>query len=281
MKIIKIFNNNVVLVNKNEQEIIVTGKGIGFKKKIGDSVSSDDIEKVYNLQKENTKHFIELLNDIPFEHLQVSTTIIDECKKELGVEFNESIYISLTDHISNAIKRYEEKIELENILMLPITKIFKKEYNFAKKSLDVINRTLNINLPNSEINSITLHLVNEQKNSKKNTNYESIKRINEIINIIRRVLKIELDEESVYFSRFITHLNYFVMKFDERENADFEDNELFDIVKNKYRQSYIVVEKIEEFVLENYNYKMSQEDKLYLILHITKTVKNCKLSKGE
>ena len=39
MKAIKIFNNNVVLVNdKNKQQRILFGKGIGFGKHVGDEI---------------------------------------------------------------------------------------------------------------------------------------------------------------------------------------------------------------------------------------------------
>ena len=39
MKIVKIFNNNAVAtISKNKEDLILTGSGIGFQKKIGDEV---------------------------------------------------------------------------------------------------------------------------------------------------------------------------------------------------------------------------------------------------
>ena len=43
-------NNNVVSAyNDNGKEIVVVGKGIGFQKKIGDSVKQELVEKVFLL----------------------------------------------------------------------------------------------------------------------------------------------------------------------------------------------------------------------------------------
>lgn len=48
MKIIKIFNNNAVAtITEDKNDLILTGSGIGFQKKIGDEVNEDRIEKRY------------------------------------------------------------------------------------------------------------------------------------------------------------------------------------------------------------------------------------------
>ena len=48
MKIIKIFNNNAVAtISDNKNDLILTGSGIGFQKKIGDEVDERRIEKRY------------------------------------------------------------------------------------------------------------------------------------------------------------------------------------------------------------------------------------------
>ena len=51
MKILKIFNNNAVAtVSSNGEDLILTGSGIGFKKKVGDEVDPSKIEKRYYYQ---------------------------------------------------------------------------------------------------------------------------------------------------------------------------------------------------------------------------------------
>ncbi len=46
MKIHKILNNNVVCtIKENNSEIILMGRGLGFQKKVGDTIDESKIEK--------------------------------------------------------------------------------------------------------------------------------------------------------------------------------------------------------------------------------------------
>ncbi|MDX5716890.1 CAT RNA binding domain-containing protein, partial [Clostridioides difficile] len=47
MKIIQILNNNVALVKRGKNEIIVFVKGIGFKKRVGQVINENEIERTY------------------------------------------------------------------------------------------------------------------------------------------------------------------------------------------------------------------------------------------
>uniref|UniRef100_UPI00336A9475 CAT RNA binding domain-containing protein n=1 Tax=Enterocloster aldenensis TaxID=358742 RepID=UPI00336A9475 len=49
MKISQILNNNVAVVKKGGSELIVYSKGISFRKKAGQSIGEDEIEKTYVL----------------------------------------------------------------------------------------------------------------------------------------------------------------------------------------------------------------------------------------
>ena len=56
MKIIKIFNNNSIAALSDELgDIILTGSGIGFQKKIGDLVDESHIEKTYIFKDKSEK----------------------------------------------------------------------------------------------------------------------------------------------------------------------------------------------------------------------------------
>lgn len=109
MRIEKILNNNVVVTrDKLNREMIVMGKGLAFKKKIGDAILEAGVDKEFHLTDDRlSRHFQKLAEDIPMEYLELSYEIIEYTKEKLDVTLNESIYISLTDHLYNAIKRYK------------------------------------------------------------------------------------------------------------------------------------------------------------------------------
>lgn len=50
MQIEKILNNNVVQAMDNDVEYIVMGKGLGFQKKVGETVDKEKVEKTFVLE---------------------------------------------------------------------------------------------------------------------------------------------------------------------------------------------------------------------------------------
>ena len=54
MKIIQILNNNVALVKRGKNEIIVFVKGIGFKKRVGQVINENEIERTYRGKRKYT-----------------------------------------------------------------------------------------------------------------------------------------------------------------------------------------------------------------------------------
>ena len=60
LKIIKIFNNNSIAALSDELgDIILTGSGIGFQKKIGDLVDESRIEKTYIFKEKLKSVYVE------------------------------------------------------------------------------------------------------------------------------------------------------------------------------------------------------------------------------
>ena len=118
MKIKKILNNNAIISeNDQTEEIIITGKGIAFGKKAGDLIDRDKIEKTFILKhNETSEKFKLLLEDIPVDYVSISYEIIEYAKNILNVQFNDFIYVTLTDHLNFAIKRHKESISYVNAL---------------------------------------------------------------------------------------------------------------------------------------------------------------------
>mgnify|MGYP001063498109 CR=1 FL=1 len=83
MKVIKKINNNVALaINEKKEEILVVGKGLGFKKTPYEITDDDIVEKIY-VSPKNIK-MIDLLNDIPIEDIYLAEEVIKAGKKILS-----------------------------------------------------------------------------------------------------------------------------------------------------------------------------------------------------
>ncbi len=274
MEIYKILNNNVI-VSKNEydKEIIAMGKGIAFKKKVGEHIEDELIDKVYTLSDEVSSKFQELAAEIPVEHMKISDDIIKYVKLKLGKKLNDSIYLSLCDHISTAILRHEEGVDVKNVLLWDIKKFYKDEFEIGKHGLEMIKEKLNVQLNEDEAGFIALHIVNAEMDEKLETIYEVTKVMQEILNIVKYFFHIDFDEDSVYFYRFITHLKFFAHRLITKSSyQDEQSDDLLDLIKIKYKNAYACCLKIKQFLKTNYAYDLSQEETLYLTIHIARVV---------
>ncbi|OTQ09647.1 hypothetical protein B6D11_13395, partial [Gilliamella apicola] len=105
MIILKKFNNNAVVVDKNGHEIVVMGNGLGFGVSKGDVVDINKIEKTFVLTESNQNILINTLSDVPSEYLKLTETVIAFAEHDLGYKFNEYFLLSLSDHLYHAILR--------------------------------------------------------------------------------------------------------------------------------------------------------------------------------
>ncbi len=274
MEIYKILNNNVIVSkNEHDKEIIAMGKEIAFKKKVGEHIEDELIDKVYTLSDEVSSKFQELAAEIPVEHMKISDDIIKYVKLKLGKKLNDSIYLSLCDHISTAILRHEEGVDVKNVLLWDIKKFYKDEFEIGKHGLEMIKEKLNVQLNEDEAGFIALHIVNAEMDEKLETIYEVTKVMQEILNIVKYFFHIDFDEDSVYFYRFITHLKFFAHRLITKSSyQDEQSDDLLDLIKIKYKNAYACCLKIKQFLKTNYAYDLSQEETLYLTIHIARVV---------
>ena len=274
MVIEKILNNNVVITtDENDKEIVVMGRGIAFNKRTGDHIPKDMVDKVFKLSDPDMSYkFKELISDIPLKYMELSNEIISNAKEKLGKRLNDSIYISLTDHMYTAIERAKEGINVKNALLWDIKRFYKEEFIIGLETLDYIEKNFEVRLPDDEAGFIALHIVNAQMDQDIEIIYEITHIMQEVTNIVKYYYGITFDEESVYYYRFITHLKYFAERL--LKNTSYENNEddLLDVIKVKYKNAYNCIEKIDEFMNKKYNYRLTDEEKLYLTIHVERVV---------
>ena len=272
----KVYNNNVILAfeNSSKKEVILTGCGIGFGKKPNDTIDDSKIEKKFVIQDNNFESKVnKLASEIPEEVFAVSSAIIEYAEKNLNTTLDEYIYISLTDHIYFALKRYKENLPIKNELLYELRRIHKKEYEIGKWAIEYINKTFNVNFLIDEAGFIAMHIINANHRESTNKSCLIMNIINQILDIIKNYYSIEFIEDEINFDRLLTHLKFFAKRLiDKTESIDTNNNGLLEIVKVQYKEGYDCVKQIKSFIEENYTYKVNDDEVLYLILHINRVI---------
>lgn len=264
----KIFNNNVVLaVGDDENELILMGKGIAFHKKVGDLIDDSMVDKKFF--EGLTGKLSELLKDIPQLHLELADEIIQSAKSQLSSKLSDYIYLTLTDHLDFAITRIQQGQNITNPLLWEIKKIYPKEYKIGLEALDRVKTRLGYVLPEDEAGSIALHLVNAQNGSSEmDQTIEITKMVQDILQIVNYYFGIDLDEDSINYSRFVVHLRFFGQRLLEKQTNPHAQNVLFAVVKEKYPNVFECVELIDRYIQKVTDTALSKSEMVYLILHI-------------
>ncbi|EOL50063.1 BglG family transcription antiterminator LicT [Enterococcus caccae] len=277
MKILKVFNNNVSLVlNDDNIEEIIMGKGVGFNKREGDVIDSALIEKRFVLEGNNSVSNLDnLLARIDIEDIELASDIIQLGEAELEQSIDDSILLTLSDHIGFVLNRAAEGLQMRSPLEWDIKQIYTKEYAFALKAVQMMREKTGIEIPDQEAAFITLHFVNAY-NSTSNMNETMLttKIIQSIIDIIKYHYGKEYDETSYDFTRFITHIRYFVKRQLDKEVSSNEDSTLINLIAVKYEQDYQCAVKIKTFLEQQYDWTISNDELMYLTLHLNRLSSN-------
>lgn len=269
MQIAKVLNNNVVVVlDEHRREQVVMGRGLAFQKRPGDVLDDSKIEKVFALQSDELVGRLgELLSQIPLEVMTTCDRIIDLARGRLG-KLQESLYITLTDHCHFAIERQKKGIALRNVLLWEIKRLYPKEFALGQEARAIIAKRLGVELAEDEAGFIALHLVNAQLNDEMHNTLHITRVMQEILNLVKYHFRFDYNEESLSYHRFVTHLKFFAQRLLGKNYVDSDDDSLYQVVKEKYRESFACAGKINRHIEKHYQHQLTTEEMMFLTIHI-------------
>ena len=273
MKVVRVFNNNAVLVeNEANEEMVLIGKGIAFAKKTGDLINEELIQKKFVFENSQLKEKLaKLFNEVPVNYIELTLDIVEMAGKELNTKFNSNIYIALADHIAYAVERCSNNETIKNALLWEIKKFYPNEFAAAMKALEMIRYETNIEMTEDEAGFIALHFVNGQSEGELMAQTVAVTKIVEdILHIVEYHFHFKIDETSLNYIRFVTHIQYFARRLFAKEVIDDGDDILFEQIKNRYQDSYNCSLKVKKYIGSNYHIDISNDELVYFILHINR-----------
>jgi len=271
----KVINNNLVRSHKDGREVLVMGKGLGFKKQKNDPIDGSLIERIYVIEtKEKRSHLEELISKIPYEFIQTANEIITFASNSLDKKLDDSIWLGLTDHISFAVERFEKGIPVRNVLLWEISRFHSHEFLIGKEALRIIEKRHGVSLPDDEAGFIALYIVNAQlpDETKIQETMHMTKSLQKMLDIVKYHFGIELNESSLHYERFVTHLKYFLQRIIKGKAILNDDLGFIDVVKTKYPNEYRCSRKIEDYIRNEYQCDLSDDELIYLAVHIRRVV---------
>lgn len=273
MNVIKVMNNSLLLAEDTDgKEVVVMGKGIAFCHRPGDHLNMDKVQKIFVLKDETvTKNYIRLIEETPSQHIEITNYIISYASERLNGKLSDQIFVTLMDHISYALFRYNKNIIIQNRLVWEVKSFYPKEFSIGLHAVDYINKKLSINLPEEEAANIAFHLVSAQtEQGDMEETILTVKMLKDIINIIQYNFSITLDKESINYSRFLTHLQFFIQRLLDGRLHESKNTFIYNQISKEYPDEIKCAKLIGKYVKNLLNKKITNEDILYLTIHIVR-----------
>lgn len=271
MRVLRIFNNNVVLASSGEGgEVVVTGRGIGFQAKQGDLIDEAKIAKVfYPADGRDPDHMAEMLAFIPAEHIR----LIIEAMAEAGMCQEQrdklTLVIALADHVGGAIRRAHDGDVLHMPLKEEVQQLYSEEYRQALGLVTAINERVRVPIPAEEAVAFTLHLVNASFTSGDlSYTYKMTGLIEQMIEIIKEDAGRQLDEISI--ARFITHLRYLFVRVSQQRQLTGEPKAVSDAVANSYPEAMACADRLASLAELRLGDALTGDEISYLALHVAR-----------
>lgn len=276
MRVVKVLNTSVVLaLDERGQEVILMGKGIGFRKTIGEALDADANDKMFVLRdREVNRNIIQLAAELNGEIFEVAKDIIDYAKSKYGMQLMDHIYLALTDHLAFAVQRTQEGIRFPGFYRMDVMRYHPQEYDVGRYAVGRIRETFQVELPESEVCNIAFHFINAQKDGPDHDNLRKMEEIAKgILEIVQYHFGIVYDQETVAYSRFVTHVQALAQRVTmDRQIPEEMADSLYEEIVPKCPEEFKCVNRVANFLESRYQIQITQQEKLYLTIHIRRVL---------
>lgn len=275
---VKSLNNNIVLAyGENQSEVVLFGTGIGFNRKQGDFIEESSVSKLFI--NDSNKRLVPMIKNLSEDIVSVTEEIIQYGCRVLEKQLHASVLIILADHFFFAIERVKNDQNIDNPLQWEVPHLYPREYEIGVKGVQLIEERLGVKLAPQEASFIALHFVNAQFETRDmNDTLKMTEIISRILDIVNYHFQLNLDETSLYYSRFIAHLRYFIMRQKKhmKDMIGLNDEVFFETVKARYKKGYQCALKIAKYLFDAYEWEVSDDEIIYLVLHIERITNETK-----
>lgn len=276
--VLRVLNNSVLLAVDADHELLIRGKGIAFGLHPQDTFTPPDSARISYLN--NNEKVQSVIDQVDDDILDVSELILTKAQRNLGRELSPLLFLTLADHLDNAIKdaKSGNVLSLNDAIIYETEHLYQNEFQTGKEAVAYIDKRLGVNLPDYEAGFIALHIVNSEII---NGGLDRVQEISELtkacVIIIQKNFDVLLNKDTLAFSKFVTHLRYLIERQgnDAGESGDYHDDigtNLLDTLKSMYPDSYRTAETIATMLSERKGWRLGKNEVVYLIIHVHRLI---------
>lgn len=269
----KSLNNSMLLVDNDQREMILFGKGIGFGAKPGTHIDLAQVEKVFlPLSDLKSRHFLSLTDTIPAAFFDISHDILTLARSQCGDRLNSVLLFTLAEHLHFAVERSRSGQLIHNKLSWEVKRYYPQEYGVGLLARAQVNDKFDVKLPEDEAVNIAFHLINASSQDDDSSAHRQVELVNRIAEIVRYKLGKVIDTQSVNYMRFITHLRYFAERVLAGKIALSETEDFYQELIRHRPDAMTVAWVIRDYVQDKYQLTLPKDELTWLSIHISRLI---------
>jgi beta-glucoside operon transcriptional antiterminator len=275
VEVLRVFNNNVVLARGVAgREVILTGRGLGFQAKPGQTVDPAKVLRTFVPEDgRDPDNLGAMVAAIPPEHLLLAEQALEAGRAELPIPNSSVLSVALADHLSFAIKRLRQGIAFDYPLRAEVSHLYPAELRAARLILDHVNAALEAPLADDEAVAIALHLVNAGfATGDLSFTYQMTGVFTQLFEVLEQASGRPFDRDTVNAARFITHLRYFFVRAGSGKQLDEGASKLRIAIRDSYPGAYSTALKLQAVLELRIGEPLTEDEVTYLTLHVARLV---------
>lgn len=273
MKVLRVINNNIVLSrDAGGREVILTGRGIGFRAAPGQEIDPARIVREFvPVDGRDPDHLAELLAAIDQEILRAVVIALDAAGIEGRASTRPTLAIAVADHVEAALDRARRGLALEYPLRAEVQALYADELRSAQRLLAEINRRVDPELAEHEATALALHLVNAGFASGDLAfTYTMTGVIQQMLAVVSERFDLDLDRASMSAARFITHVRYLFVRIHAHRQLAEQDSSIGEAIRRNYPEATRTARQLATIVELRLGARLTADEVSYLALHVAR-----------
>lgn len=266
----KLNNNAVLCIDSAGSEMIAMGKGVGFGT-LPREISPVEIERTfYNISPADQN----VMQDLPADVVLFAAKIIDIASNELPYPLSSNAPLLLADHINFAMERVRKRLKVQMPLAYDVQQMYPREYRIGQYTVERVRKEFQIGLPKEEAVGIAMNLLSAKAEPADQTEQDEAAQFAEMLEEITEIVEGDfhqiIDRDSFNYSRYATHVQYLFKRIRTQTAIDSENIRMYKSLREEFPEIADCVSHISDHIKEKWGYELSEEEQLYLMLHVNR-----------
>ena len=166
-------------------------------------------------------------------------------------------------------ERAKENRQIPNPFTPDIRVLFSKEYTVAMRGRDIIREMMGYEISDDEVGFLTLHIHAGLSDEQVSVTLDTTRIINEGIRMIEKGFSQKLQEDSLAYTRLMSHLYYMVARTRNGESTKVDFN---DFIFTNYPETGRVAEMVCSYMGNELKKPVAKEEIGFLAIHIQRVI---------